>query len=64
LSDRLALSDAKSAEKIEQDLIEIVPKKHWINFSHWLILHGRGPCKARKPACITCFLDETCLKRF
>ena len=63
LSHRLNLTQAKTAEKIEQDLNKIVPKKHWIRFSHWLILHGRQVCKARKPACMTCFLDDMCPKR-
>ncbi len=63
LSYRLGLTHAKTPEKIEQDLIQIVPKKHWINFSHWLILHGRKVCKARKPQCPTCYLDEYCPKR-
>ncbi len=63
LSHRLDLSRAKTAEKIEDDLIAIIDKPHWINFSHWLILHGRAVCKARKPACETCYLEELCPKR-
>lgn len=63
LSYRLGLTKQKGAEKIEQELNRMIPKKHWIEFSHWLILHGRKVCKARSPACHTCFLDELCLKR-
>ncbi len=63
LSHRLDLSREKTAENIEKDLIEIVDKTHWVKFSHWLILHGRAVCKARKPACSTCYLDELCPKR-
>lgn len=63
LSRRLGLTVQKTAERIEDDLIKVVPKKYWINFSHWLILHGRSVCKARKPACHICFLDEYCPKR-
>lgn len=63
LSRRMGLTVQKTAERIEQDLTKLVPKKHWINFSHWLILHGRSVCKARKPACHICFLDEHCPKR-
>lgn len=64
LSGRLDFSRQKTAEKIEEDLMHLVPKKHWISFSHWLILHGRQVCKARKPSCHTCFLDDSCPKRF
>src|SRR5882762_8265846 len=51
LSHRLGLSKEKTAEKIEQDLIAIVPKKDWVMFSHLLIAHGRKICKARNPLC-------------
>jgi endonuclease-3 len=63
LSRRLGMTNQKSPEKIEQDLMKIVPKEDWIAFSHWLILHGRQVCKARKPQCPTCFLDDLCPKR-
>src|SRR4026208_2554143 len=49
LSHRLGLTQQKTAEKIEQDLIQIVPKKDWVIFSHLLIAHGRNTCKARNP---------------
>lgn len=49
LSQRLALTSESAAEKIEQDLMKIVPEKDWIMFSHWLIAHGRKICQARKP---------------
>ncbi|MCB0363393.1 MAG: endonuclease III, partial [Bdellovibrionales bacterium] len=60
LSRRLGLTEEKSAERIEQDLISLVPKKHWIQFSHWFIHHGRQICRARKPACEKCFLFDLC----
>ncbi|MBC8167038.1 MAG: endonuclease III [Bryobacteraceae bacterium] len=60
LSNRLALSKHASAEKIEQDLIVIVPKERWILFSHQLIQHGRSLCIARKPRCADCLLDPIC----
>lgn len=63
LSYRLGFTDQHSPEKIEADLMKIVPKANWILFSHWLILHGRKVCKARNPQCSTCFLDEYCPKR-
>jgi endonuclease-3 len=60
LSQRLGLTANTTAEKIENDLIHIVPKKHWINFSHWLIFHGRQICQARKPKCTECVLADQC----
>ena len=60
LSQRLALTEQKTAEKIEEDLIELVPEKDWINFSHWLILHGRAVCNARKPLCDKCTIEPLC----
>jgi endonuclease-3 len=60
LSHRLGLSAQKTAEKIEQDLIGIVPKKDWVIFSHLLIAHGRTICKARNPLCAECILEKLC----
>ncbi|HEV3148844.1 MAG TPA: endonuclease III, partial [Chthoniobacterales bacterium] len=51
LSQRLGLTKQKDAEKIERDLIKLVPREHWTNWSHWLIWHGRRRCYARKPDC-------------
>jgi endonuclease-3 len=60
LSHRLGLSTQKTAEKIEQDLIAIVPKKDWVIFSHLLIAHGRAICKARNPLCAECVVEKHC----
>ena len=60
LSHRLGLSAQKTAEKIEQDLIVIVPKKDWVIFSHLLIAHGRAICKARNPLCAECVVEKHC----
>ncbi|MBO0720972.1 MAG: endonuclease III [Blastocatellia bacterium] len=60
LSQRLGLTRHKDPEKIEADLMEIIPKNEWIDFSHRLILHGRQICKARKPACEACGLERFC----
>jgi endonuclease-3 len=60
LSHRLGLSAEKTAEKIEQDLIAIVPKKDWVIFSHLLIAHGREICKARNPLCAECVVEKLC----
>lgn len=62
LSNRLGLSDKKQAEKVEQDLMKIVPQKSWTLFSHQLILHGRYVCKAQKPLCLDCNLKDLCPK--
>ncbi|MBO0858857.1 MAG: endonuclease III [Chloracidobacterium sp.] len=60
LSQRLGLSKNKQPEKIEADLIELLPQKEWINFSHRLIWHGRRICMARKPLCEKCSLEKFC----
>lgn len=63
LSQRLGLTTSETAEKIERDLIELVPKKHWIMFPHWMIYHGRQVCNARKPKCGICTLADICPSR-
>ncbi|HEY7786508.1 MAG TPA: endonuclease III, partial [Pyrinomonadaceae bacterium] len=60
LSRRLGLTTNKTAEKIEQDLIELVPKKDWVIFPHLLIDHGRKICKARNPLCAECVVERLC----
>lgn len=60
LSQRLGLTKEKTPEKIERDLQELVPKKNWVMFSHWLIFHGRQICNARKPKCTECVLADQC----
>ncbi len=60
LSRRLGLTEQKAAEKIEQDLIAIMPKKDWVIFSHLLIAHGRKICKARNPLCAECVVEKLC----
>jgi len=60
LSHRLGLTQQKTAEKIERDLIQIVLKKDWVIFSHLLIYHGRKVCKARNPQCAECVVEREC----
>ena len=60
LSHRLGLSAQKTAEKIEEDLIAIVPKKDWVIFPHLFIAHGRAICKARSPLCAECVVEKHC----
>src|SRR5438876_3407201 len=57
LSRRLGLTSEKQAEKIERDLVQIVPKRDWVIFSHLLIAHGRKVCRARNPACDVCVIE-------
>jgi len=63
LSQRLGLTYNKNREKIEQDLMEIIPQSEWIGFAHRLIEHGRRICKARKPLCPKCVLADLCPSR-
>jgi endonuclease-3 len=62
LSRRMGLTRQTTPEKIEQALMKIVPRRHWIDFSHLLIWHGRKRCIARKPDCIQCEIADICPK--
>jgi endonuclease-3 len=60
LSRRFRLTRQTDPEKIEQDLMKLVPRKHWTNWSHWLIWHGRRRCFARRPDCTHCEIFRLC----
>ncbi|MFP4475479.1 MAG: endonuclease III [Desulfatibacillaceae bacterium] len=60
ISNRLGLTGHTDPERIERDLMEILPKKAWNDFSLQLIYHGRALCRARKPRCESCPLQEYC----
>jgi endonuclease-3 len=60
LSQRLGLSKEKNPDKIEQDLMKLVPKKDWIDFNYMMVNHGRNTCQARKPDCPHCVLISLC----
>ena len=62
LSTRLGLTKNKTPEKIERDLMKLLPRECWTLFSHWLIWHGRRRCFARKPDCANCELRALCPK--
>jgi endonuclease-3 len=64
LSNRLGFTTQNDPEKIERDLMQTVPKRDWTVFSHLLILHGRSVCKARKPACVDCVVNDLCPSAF
>ena len=60
LSERLDLTRNTDPKKIELDLMRVIPKEKWIQFSHQLIWHGRRVCVARKPRCAECNLERIC----
>jgi endonuclease-3 len=60
ISRRLELTTQDDPQKIEQDLMRIIPREKWILFSHQIIWHGRRLCIARKPKCVDCSLENLC----
>ena len=64
LSERLGLTQNKNQDKIEQDLMKIVPKEMWMRFSDLLIFHGRRTCMAKKQKCGECILNKICPSAF
>jgi len=60
ISRRLGLTPHTEPAKIEQDLMKLLPRKEWIDYSHRLIHHGRQICKARRPRCESCPLAKLC----
>ena len=66
VTERLELSKEKDAEKIERDLMNIIPKKDWLDVSYLFIDHGRKICTARIPLCLQCPIKHLCpsMKKF
>jgi endonuclease-3 len=64
VSNRLGLTQNSDPKKIEKDLMEILPKDYWRNFSGNVVLLGRYVCKARKPECDKCVLNNICPSAF
>jgi endonuclease-3 len=60
---RLALAKRDTPQKVEQELMRILPQDRWIAFSHQLIHHGRQVCDARKPRCAQCNLEQLCTSK-
>jgi endonuclease III len=63
LSSRLDLTRNEDPKKVEQDLMEIIPREKWIQFSHQIIWHGRRVCHARNPKCAECNLESLCYSK-
>lgn len=63
ISNRLDLTRNEDPKKIEQDLMQVIPKEKWILFSHQIIWHGRRVCLARKPKCMECNLEKICYSK-
>jgi endonuclease-3 len=60
LSRRLGVTEEETPEKIEQDLVTVVPEEWWQQWTHLLIAHGRATCTARNPDCADCILEDVC----
>jgi len=60
IANRLDLTRNEDPRKIEQDLMQVIPKDKWIQFSHRIIWHGRRVCQARKPKCAECNMESLC----
>jgi endonuclease-3 len=60
ISRRLDLAKGDTPQKVEQELMRVIPKDRWISFSHQIIHHGRQVCIARKPKCDRCNLEQLC----
>jgi endonuclease-3 len=57
---RLELANGDTPEKVEQELMQVIPRDRWISFSHQMIHHGRQVCIARNPKCVVCILEPLC----
>jgi endonuclease-3 len=60
---RLGLAKGDTPQKVEQELMRILPQSRWIDFSHQIIQHGRHVCDARKPKCDCCNLEQLCTSK-
>jgi endonuclease-3 len=63
IAHRLSLAQGDTVQKVEQELMRVIPEDRWIDFSHQLIHHGRQVCIARKPKCNRCNLEQLCHSR-
>ena len=63
VSNRLGMAPGKTPEEVEESLLKVVPEEYGLHAHHWLILHGRYVCKARKPMCYNCMISDLCIFR-
>ncbi len=63
IAHRLGLAKGETPQKVEQELMQILPQRRWIDFSHQIIHHGRQVCVARKPKCDRCNLEQICTSK-
>ncbi|MGA9669597.1 MAG: endonuclease III [Terracidiphilus sp.] len=63
IAHRLGLAKGDTPQKVEQELMKVIPQNRWIDFSHQIIHHGRQICEARKPKCDRCNLEQLCHSR-
>jgi endonuclease-3 len=61
LANRLGMAPGKTPEAVEEGLLKVVPAEYGLHAHHWLILHGRYVCKARKPMCYNCVIRDLCI---
>jgi len=64
IANRFGMTESKNAEKIEFDLMKLIPKKQWVIFTHYLINHGRKICTSRKAKCDLCVASHLCPSAF
>lgn len=62
ISPRIGLATGNTPEKVEKELLEVIPEQYLLNAHHWLILHGRYICTAKKPDCSNCPIERLCKK--
>ena len=60
ITNLLGFVNTKDAKKIEAELKELLPEKYWVDYTHWIISHGRKVCIARRPKCLECVLIDYC----
>ena len=60
IANRLGLAPGKTPDEVEQNLLKVIPDEYLFHAHHWLILHGRYTCKARKPECQACVIADIC----
>jgi endonuclease-3 len=63
LANRLGIAPGKTPLEVEQGLLKVVPDKYLLHAHHWLILHGRYICQARKPRCGECLIADLCISK-